>query len=71
MTKDKKHFIQGMHLKKGALHRDLGVPEGEKIPESKLAAAEKRGGVVGRRARTAETLKGLNHKRHKRSSRRR
>ena len=28
----KKGFIQGAHIKKGALHRQLGYPEGEKIP---------------------------------------
>ena len=26
-----------LHLKKGALHQELGVPEGEKIPKGKLA----------------------------------
>lgn len=26
-----------LHLKKGALHKDLGVPAGEKIPAKKLA----------------------------------
>lgn len=28
------------HLRKGGLHRALGVPEGEKIPEAKLEAAK-------------------------------
>lgn len=27
------------HLRKGGLHRALGVPEGEKIPAKKVAAA--------------------------------
>ena len=27
------------HLRKGGLHRALGVPEGEKIPAAKLSAA--------------------------------
>ena len=44
---------------KGALHRKLGVPEGKKIPASKLKAAEKRGGKVAKEARLAQTLKGL------------
>lgn len=26
-----------LHLKKGALHSDLGVPQGEKIPADKLS----------------------------------
>ena len=43
----------------GALHRDLGVPQGQKIPAAKLNAAAKEPGVVGRRARFAKTLKGL------------
>lgn len=47
---------------KGKLHRALKVPEGKKIPESKLEAAEKRGGKVGKEARLAKTLKGLHKK---------
>ena len=58
---EKRKWIAGATKKKGALHRALHVPEGEKIPESKLKAAEKKGGKVGREARLAETLKGLNH----------
>lgn len=54
-----KKFIQAAHLKKGALHEDLGVPQGKKIPEAKLEAAAKQPGVVGKRARFAETLKKL------------
>lgn len=54
-----KKWIQGMGMKKGALHRDLGVPAGKKIPTAKLAAAARKPGVVGRRARLAQTLKGL------------
>ena len=41
----------------GALHRQLGVPQGEKIPAGKLAAAAEKGGTEGRRARLAQTLK--------------
>lgn len=43
--------------KPGQLHRDLGVPQGQKIPAKKIAAAAKRGGKVGQRARFAQTLK--------------
>lgn len=43
----------------GALHRQLHVPQGEKIPASKLAAASKAGGKLGQRARFAMTLKKL------------
>ena len=54
-------WIQKAHIKKGALHRQLGVPAGKKIPAGKLQAAAAKGGVLGRRARLAETLKGLKH----------
>ncbi len=47
---------------KGKLHRKLGVPEGEKIPEKKLIAAEKKGGKLAKEARFAEILKGLSKK---------
>lgn len=43
----------------GALHRELGVPEGKKIPAKKLAKAAKAPGKLGQRARLAETLRGL------------
>jgi len=46
-------------MKKGALHEELGVPKGKKIPESKLKKAEHAKGKLGKRARLAETLKGL------------
>ena len=41
---------------KGALHRQLGVPMGQKISGAKLAKAATAGGTLGRRARLAETL---------------
>ena len=43
----------------GQLHRDLGVPQGQKIPAGKLAAAAKKPGKIGQRARFAQTLKGF------------
>ena len=49
----------GIAKHKGALHKELGVPEGKKIPAKKLAKAAKAGGKEGRRARLAETLKGM------------
>jgi hypothetical protein len=55
-----KKWIQSAISKPGALHRDLGVPQGEKIPASKLEAAAKSKGKVGQRARLAKTLKGMN-----------
>ena len=41
---------------KGALHKQLGVPEGTKIPANTLAKAAGAGGTLGRRARLAQTL---------------
>lgn len=55
MSKDK--WIQGAIKHPGALHKELGVPEGKKIPEKKLKTAEKEGGKIGKRAHLAETLK--------------
>ena len=51
-----KNWIKGAIKKPGELHRDLGVPQGQKIPASKLQAAAKQGGKVGQRARLAMTL---------------
>ncbi len=50
------NFIQAAIKRPGQLHRDLGVPQGQKIPTGKIAAAAKRGGKVGQRARFAQTL---------------
>ena len=52
-----KNWIASATKNKGALHRELGVPEGTKIPAKKLAAAAKSPGVEGKRARLAQTLK--------------
>jgi hypothetical protein len=54
----KKKWIQNAikPSKKGALHKQLDVPQGEKIPAGKLAAAAKKGGKLGQRARLAITL---------------
>jgi len=54
-----KNFIKGAIKHPGALHRQLGVPQGQKIPAGKLAAAAKKGGKIGQRARFAQTLKKL------------
>lgn len=55
----KEKWIQGAIKKKGALREQLGVPEGKNIPAKKLAKAAKSPGVLGKRARLAETLKGM------------
>jgi len=56
------HFIQGAIKRPGQLHRDLGVPQGQKIPAAKLRGAAKRPGKVGQRARFAMTLSHLRPK---------
>lgn len=57
---EKKKWIAGAIKKPGALHRQLGVPQDEKIPAGKLAAAAEKGGKLGKRARLAQTLKKVN-----------
>lgn len=55
-----KAFNPGGH--KGKLHREMGIPEGQKIPAAKLAAAahspdrEKRNDAI-----RAQTMKKWNH----------
>jgi len=52
-----KKWIQGAIKNKGALHRELKVPEGKKIPEKKLVKAEhSKNPKLAKRARLAETL---------------
>jgi hypothetical protein len=57
-----KNWIAGAIKKPGALRKELGVKSGEKIPAKKLAAAAKKPGKMGQRARLAETLKGFKKK---------
>ena len=60
----KKHrWISGAIKHPGALHKSLGVPAGEKIPEAKLEKAKNSDNPTTRkRAALAETLKGFHHK---------
>jgi hypothetical protein len=49
-------------VKKGALHEELGIPLGDKIPESKLESAKNSSNpTLRRRATLAETMKGWKH----------
>lgn len=57
-----KKWIQGAIKHPGALRKSLGVKKGAKIPAGKLAAATKKKGVTGRRARLAQTLKKMHKK---------
>lgn len=52
-------WIKSAIKKPGALRAQLGVKEGKTIPAKKLAAAAKKPGKIGQRARLAETLKGM------------
>ena len=52
-------WIQSAIKKPGALKKSLGVKKGEKIPAKKLAAAAKKSGKMGQRARLAQTLSKL------------
>jgi len=54
------NWIAGAIQHKGALHRDLKVPQGEKIPVSKIQEAAKGIGKTAQRARLALTLRHLN-----------
>ena len=57
-----KHFIADAIKHPGALHRTLGVPQGQKIPMAKIEKAEdSKNPTTRRRARLAETLRGMNH----------
>jgi hypothetical protein len=52
-----KNWIAGAVRNKGSLHRDLGVPEGQRIPYAKILTASKGSGKTAARARLALTLK--------------
>lgn len=52
------HWIQGAIKHPGALHKQMGIPQGEPIPAKKLAkAANSDNALLAKRARLAETLK--------------
>jgi len=52
-----KNWIKDAIKKPGALRSALGAKKGEPIPAKALAAAAKKPGKLGQRARFAETLK--------------
>jgi len=66
---DNKKWIQGAVKKPGQLHRDLGVPQGKKIPAKKLRSAAKKKGKVGQRARFALAMRSVSRKRKSRKRR--
>lgn len=53
-------FIKDAVKSPGSLHRALGVPRGQKIPNSALSkAAKSQSATLKRKANLAKTLKGL------------
>ena len=59
MAKRPRLNIKKAIKKPGALRKSLGIIKGKTIPASMLAAAAKKPGKKGRRARFAQTLKKL------------
>ena len=57
---NKKNWIAGAIKKKGALHRQLGIPQNKKIPASVINKAAKKKGKLGMRARLAKVLRKFN-----------
>lgn len=56
------NWIAGATKNKGALHRNIGVPAGDKIPAKKLASAAKSDNpTIAKEAALAKTLKGFHH----------
>lgn len=56
---EQEKWIQKAVEKPGALHKQMHVPQDEKIPVGKLKAAAEKGGKLGKRARLALTLRKL------------
>lgn len=55
----KKGWIADAIKKPGALHSQLGIKPGEKIPAETIEKAAKAPGKLGQRARLAKTLAGF------------
>jgi hypothetical protein len=56
-SKSSGNWMQGAVKHPGALHRQLGVPAGKKIPAKRLAAAASSSNpLLARRARLAQTF---------------
>lgn len=51
-------WMQDVHPKKGALHKQLGIPADKKIPTSTLRSNAKKGGLLGKRANLALRYRG-------------
>lgn len=55
-------WISKMGMKKGALHKEMGIASDKKISKNKLESAAKKPGKIGKRARLAETLESFHKK---------
>lgn len=63
VKKDKKTGKLHLHLKKGALHKELGIKEGNKISDKELAKADKTAGPLEKkRINFAEQARKWHHK---------
>ena len=63
MAEKKKWIQKALSKGKGNLHKNLHVPEGEKIPAKKLAkAAKSKSPKVRKEVALAKTLKKINRK---------
>jgi hypothetical protein len=69
MPVKRKRWIQKAHLKEGALHKQLHIKAGRKIPVARLRAAVKKGGKLGKRAQFALNARKFHHPKGKRSRR--
>ncbi len=61
----KKNWIENAIKKPGALHEELHVPKGKKIPKKKIEKAAEKPGKEGKRANLAITLSKLRKKKDK------
>jgi hypothetical protein len=57
-----------LHLKKGALHKEMGIASGKKIPVSRLQKEKSKGGLAAKRANFALNARKWNHSGRKMSS---
>ena len=56
-------WIAGATKNKGALHRNLGVPEGQKLSLADIARGKRMGGKVAKEAALAATLRKIAQRR--------
>lgn len=52
------NWIEDSNMKKGALHRATGTPQGQKIPAKKMAAVAKKSPLEAKRVQMAKNMRG-------------